>query len=197
MVPYAELKFEHLIILGLVEDKLPADVEKLPIHTPEVKELLTKCWSISPSQRPSALQCLSYMRPAMRSQSFDSSGAEDLELSDFSSNVAYPRLPKHSSRKGTADSKPQKNAKSRSRGVGSPFQLVGTVTSRPLLEACIVPGPQMSTARTAQSSPSVAPLAEVEIPINHHVSHSVASMQTAVNRQELGIEKAGVENVSE
>ncbi|KIO31675.1 hypothetical protein M407DRAFT_19409 [Tulasnella calospora MUT 4182] len=165
IVPHAELKFEHSIILKLVEDKLPADVEGLPIPTPEVKELLTKCWSISPAERPSALQCLCYMRPAMRFRPSDSAEVEEFELLDFSPNAIYPGSPKR------------------------PRQKVATVTLRLPVGTCIVPSPQ--TTRTPQSPPSAKPRTGFEIAINKHIANPVLDIQTTVNRPERG----GVENV--
>ncbi|KAG9027701.1 hypothetical protein FS837_004190, partial [Tulasnella sp. UAMH 9824] len=57
-IPYAEKKAEHLVMLALVNDELPADIESLPIPIPDLKFLLAKCWAIQPSERPSASFCL-------------------------------------------------------------------------------------------------------------------------------------------
>ncbi|KAG8911732.1 hypothetical protein FRC00_005925 [Tulasnella sp. 408] len=60
-IPYAEKKPEHLVVLALVNDELPADVESLSILHPDLKVLLARCWAIQPSERPSASFCLSVL----------------------------------------------------------------------------------------------------------------------------------------
>ncbi|KAG8899005.1 hypothetical protein FRC01_010702, partial [Tulasnella sp. 417] len=58
MIPYAEKKANHLVILAHVNNEIPAEIGSLPIPIPDIKMLLEKCWAIKPSERPSASYCL-------------------------------------------------------------------------------------------------------------------------------------------
>ncbi|KAG9035205.1 hypothetical protein FS837_001999, partial [Tulasnella sp. UAMH 9824] len=55
---YAEKRTEFSIILALMSNELPINVEPLQIPAPAVKQLLPKCWAKVPEERPSAEDCL-------------------------------------------------------------------------------------------------------------------------------------------
>ncbi|KAG8970623.1 hypothetical protein FRC05_000559 [Tulasnella sp. 425] len=59
MIPYAEKKSEHSIILALMNNEPPSDTISLPIPVPAVKHLLARCWTVQPNERPSVDHCLS------------------------------------------------------------------------------------------------------------------------------------------
>ncbi|KAG9017076.1 hypothetical protein FRB90_001855 [Tulasnella sp. 427] len=61
ILPYANKKSEQAVILALLAGQAPCDTESLPIPVPEIKSILTACWAISPSERPSASHCLSVL----------------------------------------------------------------------------------------------------------------------------------------
>ncbi|KAG8920802.1 hypothetical protein FRC01_000584 [Tulasnella sp. 417] len=57
-IPYAEKRQEHSILLALINNETPCNVESLSIPAPDLKNLLERCWAIQPSERPSAADCL-------------------------------------------------------------------------------------------------------------------------------------------
>lgn len=60
-IPYAEKKADHLVMLALVNEELPAEIGSLRIPIPNLKLLLAKCWAIQPSERPPASYCLNIL----------------------------------------------------------------------------------------------------------------------------------------
>ncbi|KIO31635.1 hypothetical protein M407DRAFT_218800, partial [Tulasnella calospora MUT 4182] len=56
--PYATRTGDAAVILALASGELPSETESLLIHVPDLKLLLSKCWSSAPSERPSAVYCL-------------------------------------------------------------------------------------------------------------------------------------------
>ncbi|KAG8900131.1 hypothetical protein FRC00_014338 [Tulasnella sp. 408] len=61
IIPYAQKRIDHAVLLALSSKVLPANLESLSIPSPELKALLGKCWSFAPADRPSAQACLETM----------------------------------------------------------------------------------------------------------------------------------------
>ncbi|KAG8923229.1 hypothetical protein FRC00_006479, partial [Tulasnella sp. 408] len=57
LIPYANLKSEPALILALMQEHPPAGNELLGIPVPEIRELLTRCWTYEPEKRPSVGDC--------------------------------------------------------------------------------------------------------------------------------------------
>ncbi|KIO15995.1 hypothetical protein M407DRAFT_34375 [Tulasnella calospora MUT 4182] len=64
-IPYAEKKSEHSIIRALMNGESPSDTEKLSFPVSDLKTLLARCWTIQPSERPSAVDCLRAIESAL------------------------------------------------------------------------------------------------------------------------------------
>ncbi|KAG8924168.1 hypothetical protein FRC01_011860 [Tulasnella sp. 417] len=93
-IPYAEKKSEHSIILALMNNEPPSDTATLPIPISALKDLINKCWTIDPNQRPSAEDCLKILNTEASSVSMTLSGAITTQLVNPpqtpSSNPPYP-----------------------------------------------------------------------------------------------------------
>lgn len=62
--PYGTKPTDVAVIAALLRDELPSETEDLPIDAPDLKLLLKKCWSIQPTERPSATYCLDILNSA-------------------------------------------------------------------------------------------------------------------------------------
>ncbi|KAG8953715.1 Platinum sensitivity protein [Tulasnella sp. 424] len=64
-LPYAEKKSEHSIIRALMNNEPPSDIESLSLPVTDLKNLLGRCWTIQPSERPSAIDCFQIIESAL------------------------------------------------------------------------------------------------------------------------------------
>ncbi|KAG8896066.1 hypothetical protein FRC00_006548, partial [Tulasnella sp. 408] len=62
--PYATKTTDLAVIAALLRNELPNETEDLPIDVPDLKLLLIKCWSVQPTERPSATYCLDILNSA-------------------------------------------------------------------------------------------------------------------------------------
>lgn len=62
--PYGTKPTDVVVIAALLRDELPSETEDLSIDAPDLKRLLNKCWSIQPTERPSATYCLDILNSA-------------------------------------------------------------------------------------------------------------------------------------
>ncbi|KAG8928924.1 hypothetical protein FRC01_005170 [Tulasnella sp. 417] len=64
-IPFAEIQPEPQLIIALIQGRIPCDPENLDVHLPQFNDLLVKCWSRQPSQRPNAADCLCIIQSAL------------------------------------------------------------------------------------------------------------------------------------
>lgn len=60
-IPYATRILDAAVILALARGELPSENDNLPIYVPDLQLLLLKCWITEPTERPTALHCLSIL----------------------------------------------------------------------------------------------------------------------------------------
>ncbi|KAG8899476.1 hypothetical protein FRC00_001386 [Tulasnella sp. 408] len=60
-LPYPNARSDQQIILALAFKKTPMELADLDLGDDQLTTLLTKCWDINPSTRPSAAECLPYL----------------------------------------------------------------------------------------------------------------------------------------
>lgn len=66
-IPFGKIHAETQLILALVQGQTPCDAESLALHLPQFSDLLTKCWSREPNERPTAVDCLAAIQSALLS----------------------------------------------------------------------------------------------------------------------------------
>ncbi|KAG8911064.1 hypothetical protein FRC01_005946, partial [Tulasnella sp. 417] len=66
-VPFARIQLEPQLILALGKGQKPFDLANLEHEIPQFCDLLAKCWSLQPDQRPKAVDCLSFVQSVLLS----------------------------------------------------------------------------------------------------------------------------------
>ncbi|KAG8977550.1 hypothetical protein FRC05_001408 [Tulasnella sp. 425] len=82
-VPYGKKSTEYAVLFALVKGECPSDTKSLPIPVPDLKLLLTECWSVQPDKRPSAAYCLQILN-SVSPVSKTGIGTEDIAAEESS-----------------------------------------------------------------------------------------------------------------
>ncbi|KAG8896939.1 hypothetical protein FRC00_005013, partial [Tulasnella sp. 408] len=87
-IPYADRKKEAGIITAILNRQPPGQIENLSIPVPDVKLLLSKCWTYEPEERPSASFCLDFLHSAM-SVSLGNANTETIQSVSLAQDVPF------------------------------------------------------------------------------------------------------------
>lgn len=64
-IPFANIQLEPQLIIALVQGKSPNDTKDLSTYPRQLGNLLAKCWSREPNQRPTATDCLHVVKSTL------------------------------------------------------------------------------------------------------------------------------------
>ncbi|KAG8921505.1 hypothetical protein FRC01_000217 [Tulasnella sp. 417] len=64
-IPFSDIEHEPKLILALGKGETPCEAETLTLQLPQFSNLLVKCWTRQPNQRPKAADCLLAIQSAL------------------------------------------------------------------------------------------------------------------------------------
>ncbi|KAG8897479.1 hypothetical protein FRC01_011324, partial [Tulasnella sp. 417] len=66
-IPFSDIEHEPQLIFALMKGETPCEAETLTLQLPQFSNLLVKCWTRQPDQRPKAADCLLTIQSALPS----------------------------------------------------------------------------------------------------------------------------------
>ncbi|KAG8948039.1 hypothetical protein FRC04_010081 [Tulasnella sp. 424] len=102
-MPFADIETEPQLIFAIVQGRSPCDVNHLSLHAPQLRDLLLKCWSSQPNQRPAAVGCLHVVDPSLPKLDVDADSSTTLGMSGLGlTNDGWPNEARNNNNTGTS-----------------------------------------------------------------------------------------------
>ncbi|KAG8896848.1 hypothetical protein FRC00_005169, partial [Tulasnella sp. 408] len=88
-IPFADIQLEPQLIIALVQGKSPNDTKDLLTYPRQLGDLLARCWSREPNQRPLAVDCIHVVESTL--PRLEKKGSSD--ITELARHASLPPLP--------------------------------------------------------------------------------------------------------